>query len=151
MIEPSAAADLAAINTTAKLDGHSYVVSRQKGFISIGQQADLLCVVASTAHAAGARGISLIFVDPGGATGFQRGRPLDKIGHDARDTSELFFDDVRVRESNLRGFLLIALQGVAAMELALELTLECVKKRKAFGKRYGGASEIMKVLIAWTL
>jgi acyl-CoA dehydrogenase len=108
-------------------------------------------VVCKTDREAGAKGVSLVLVETDKAPGFRRGRKLDKIGLKAQDTSELFFDDVRVPAANLlgevegRGFfqlmeqlpqerLIIALQGVAAMERALDETLRYVKQRQAFGK-----------------
>jgi acyl-CoA dehydrogenase len=112
-------------------------------------------VVCKTDRALGAKGTSLLVVETGPeeapVAGFRRGRNLDKIGLKAQDTSELFFDEVRVPAANLigsaegQGFfqlmqqlpqerLIIALQGAAAMERALAETLAYVKDRKAFGK-----------------
>lgn len=150
MTEPGTGSDLQAVRTTAKLNGNEYVVNGQKTFITNGQQADLICVVARTGDD-GAKGISLIMVEAD-REGFRRGRNLEKIGHKAQDTSELFFDDVRVPTANLLGVeegqgfyqlmqqlpqerLVIALQAVAAMEAAIETTVEYVKERKAFGQR----------------
>ncbi len=94
MTEPGAGSDLQGVRTTARLDGNHYVVNGQKTFISNGQLADLVIVVAKTDPAKGAKGISLIVVETADAPGFHRGRNLDKIGMEAQDTSELFFDDV---------------------------------------------------------
>jgi len=152
MTEPGAGSDLQAIRTTARRDGNHYVLSGQKTFISNGQLADLIIVVAKTEPSLGARGISLIVIEATDAEGFQRGRNLDKIGLEAQDTSELFFDDVRVPTANLlgdeegRGFvqlmrqlpqerLTIGIQGVAVIERALEDTIAYTKERKAFGQR----------------
>src|SRR5258708_29346230 len=102
MSEPGAGSDLQAIRTTAVRDGGDFIVNGQKTFISNGQLADLVIVVAKTDPQAGHRGISLLVVERGMA-GFERGRNLDKIGMHAQDTSELFFSDVRVPAANLLG------------------------------------------------
>ena len=152
MTEPGAGSDLQGIKTTAKMDGNEYVVSGSKTFITNGQTANLICVVAKTDLAQGARGTSLVMVETDGAEGFERGRNLDKLGQDAADTSELFFNEVRVPADNLlggdqgQGFfqlmnqlpqerLNIAIQGMATIERALELTIDYVKQRGAFGKK----------------
>lgn len=152
MTEPGTGSDLGAVRTTARLDGNRYVINGQKTFISNGQQANLICVVAKTDTDAGAKGVSLMFVETGDAEGFRRGKTLDKMGHEGQDTSELFFDDVHVPTENLLGVdtglgfrqlmeqlpkerLIIGLQGVAAMERALAETIDYVKQRKAFGQR----------------
>ena len=104
MTEPGAGSDLQGIRTTAvrSPDGDHYVLGGQKTFISNGQLADLVIVVARTDPAAGHKGISLLVVERG-MPGFGRGRNLDKVGMHAQDTSELFFDDVRVPAANLLG------------------------------------------------
>ena len=93
MTEPGTGSDLQAVKTTAKKQGNSYVINGQKTFITNGQAADLVIVVARTGGP-GAKGLSLIVVETEGAEGFRRGRNLDKIGLHASDTSELFFDNV---------------------------------------------------------
>jgi len=152
MTEPGAGSDLQGIKTTAKLDGNEYVINGSKTFITNGQTANLVIVVCKTDPTQGARGTSLLVVETDNAPGFERGRNLDKLGMEAADTSELFFNDVRVPTSNLlgegegHGFfqlmgqlpqerLNIAVQGIAAMERALELTIDYVKQRGAFGKK----------------
>jgi acyl-CoA dehydrogenase len=151
MTEPGAGSDLQGIKTTAKKDGNGYVVNGSKTFITNGQTANLICVVAKTDPTQGAKGTSLVMVETDGAEGFERGRNLDKLGQEAADTSELFFNNVRVPADNVlggdegQGFvqlmqqlpqerLNIALQGMATIERALKLTIEYVKDRKAFGK-----------------
>jgi acyl-CoA dehydrogenase len=151
MTEPGAGSDLQGIKTTAKKSGNGYVINGSKTFITNGQTANLIIVVAKTDVAGGARGTSLMIVETDGAEGFERGRNLDKLGHEAQDTSELFFNDVKVPTENLlgtdegQGFfqlmgqlpqerLNIAVQGMATIERALELTIAYVKDRKAFGK-----------------
>jgi acyl-CoA dehydrogenase len=151
MTEPGAGSDLQGIKTTARMVGNEYVINGSKTFITNGQTANLICVVAKTDPTQGARGTSLIMVETEGAAGFERGRNLDKLGQEAADTSELFFNDVRVPADNIlggdegQGFvqlmqqlpqerLNIAIQGIATIERALELTLDYVKQRKAFGK-----------------
>ena len=151
MTEPGAGSDLQGIKTTARLDGNEYVINGSKTFITNGQTANLIIVVCKTDPTQGARGTSLLVVETDNAPGFERGRNLDKLGMEAADTSELFFNDVRVPTSNLlgegegQGFfqlmgqlpqerLNIAVQGITAIERALALTIDYVKQRKAFGK-----------------
>jgi acyl-CoA dehydrogenase len=151
MTEPGTGSDLQAVKTTAVLEGNQYRINGSKTFITNGQNAELVLLVAKTDPAAGAKGVSLILVDTRDAPGFRRGRNLDKIGRDMADTSELFFDDVRVPTSCLlgpvegKGFvqlmeklpqerLILAVQCVAAMEYALAQTIVYVKERRAFGQ-----------------
>lgn len=150
MTEPGAGSDLQNIRTTARRDNDSYVINGQKTFISNGQNCDLVVVAAKTGTG-GAKDVSLIVVEPAKAPGFRRGRNLDKVGMHAQDTSELFFDDVRVPAENLlgegegRGFVQLmqelawerlscALGAVTSMERAVEVTADYVKQRNAFGK-----------------
>lgn len=152
MTEPGTGSDLQGVKTTAKKVGNQYVINGSKTFITNGQHANLICVVAKTDVNAGAKGTSLIVVETEEVEGFRRGRNLDKLGQHAQDTSELFFDDVKVPTSNLlgaeegKGFiqlmqqlpqerLIIAIQAVVAMERAIGYTAEYVKERKAFGQR----------------
>ncbi len=152
MTEPSGGSDLQAVKTTARRDGNHYVLSGQKTFITNGQLANLIIVVAKTDTSQGAKGISLFAVETDGLDGFTRGRNLDKIGLKANDTSELFFDGARVPASALigpeegQGFtmlmqqlpqerLLVALGAMARIERALSVTIDYVKQRKAFGQR----------------
>ncbi|MEQ8660816.1 MAG: acyl-CoA dehydrogenase family protein, partial [Gammaproteobacteria bacterium] len=102
MSEPAAGSDLAGIRTRAERDGDDYLVNGQKTFISNGQLADLVITACKTDPHAGARGISLLLIDTR-LDGFARGRNLDKIGWKAQDTSELFFDNVRVGADALLG------------------------------------------------
>jgi acyl-CoA dehydrogenase len=152
MSEPGAGSDLQAVRTTARRDGDVYRITGAKTFISNGQIANLIVVVAKTESSAGAKGISLFVVETDLVEGFRRGRTLDKIGLDAQDTSEIFFDDVVVPADNLlglvegRGFgqlmaelprerLLMAVAGVQTMERAIAVTVEYVKQRTVFGQR----------------
>ena len=153
MSEPAAGSDLQGIKTTATVqpDG-SYVLKGSKTFITNGWHADLVIVVAKTNPAAGAKGTSLLLVERG-MLGFSVGKRLNKLGLKAQDTSELFFDDVRVPAENLlggaalenRGFiclmeqlpwerLQIAIGAVAAAQAAIGWTLDYVKDRKVFGQ-----------------
>lgn len=151
MTEPGTGSDLQNIKTTARLEGNEYVVNGSKTFITNGQQADLIIVVAKTDPSLGSKGISLIVVEAAEAPGFARGRNLEKLGLKSQDTSELFFDNVRVPPENLlgetegQGFyqlmkslpqerLVVALGGAAAMEKALEETVAYTAERIAFGK-----------------
>ena len=157
MTEPGTGSDLQGVRTTARRAGDGYVVNGAKTFVTNGQNANLVCVVCRTGNA-GAKGMSLVFVETDGAggsdrplAGFRRGRQLDKVGMKAQDTSELFFDDVQVPAENLLGMkegqgffqlmqelpqerLIIAVSGIGAMERALDETLKYTKERKAFGK-----------------
>ena len=149
MTEPGAGSDLQGIKTTAKRDGNHYVVKGSKTYITNGQHADLIIVVAKTDPERGAKGTSLILVE---ATreGFARGRNLDKIGQNSADTSELFFDDVRVPITNCLGVenlgfiylmnqlpqerLSIAVGAQAAAQRAFDEAVKFTKDRRAFGK-----------------
>ena len=150
MTEPGTGSDLQAVSTRADRDGDDYVVNGQKTFITNGQNAGLVILVAKTDPEARAKGVSLILVEAE-REGFSKGRNLEKVGMHAADTSELFFEDVRVPRSNLlgeeegQGFyqlmnqlpqerLLIGVGAVAAMETGIALTLDYVKQRKAFGQ-----------------
>lgn len=152
MTEPGAGSDLQGIRTSARAGGNGYVLNGQKTFITNGQTAELVIVVARTDPAAGSRGISLLCVETADTAGFRRGRNLDKVGLEMGDTSELFFDDVQVPADNLIGGtegqgmyqlmqelpkerLMIALESLAMMESALYHTLAYVREREAFGKR----------------
>ncbi len=149
MTEPGAGSDLQGIKTTAIKDGNEFVINGQKVFITNGQMADLVIVACKTDPNEGAKGISLIVVERGDE-GFERGRNLEKIGFHAQDTSELFFDNVRVPTYNLlggegRGFvqlieqlpqerLIVAVRCIAQVEAALEWTVDYTNQRNAFGK-----------------
>lgn len=149
MTEPSAGSDLQAIRTTARRDGDDYVINGQKVFISNGQQADLVIVACKTDATKGAKGMSLIVVE-GDRPGFRRGRQLKKLGIHSQDTSELFFEDVRVPAANIlgnegQGFTLLmnelsqerltqAVRAITASEAALRWTIDYVQQRHAFGK-----------------
>jgi len=149
MTEPGAGSDLQGVRTTAKRDGDDYLINGSKTFITNGQHCDMVIVVARTnLDVSGAKGTTLFLVDTT-TPGFQRGRNLEKIGLHASDTSELFFEDVRVPASAIlgeldRGFavlmgelqrerLSLAIGAVAAAEGVLAETVEYVKERKAFG------------------
>jgi len=151
MTEPGTGSDLQSVRTSARRDGGHYVINGAKTFITNGQNANLIVVVCKTGGVTGAKGISLLMVETDASPGFRRGRHLDKVGMKAQDTSELFFDDVRVPADNLigskegQGFfqlmeqlpqerLIIAVSGVGAMERGLDETLRYTKERKAFGK-----------------
>ncbi|MDA8647033.1 acyl-CoA dehydrogenase family protein [Porticoccaceae bacterium] len=148
MTEPGAGSDLQGTKTTAVLDGDHYVINGSKTFITNGQKAGLVIVVAKTDTSAGHKGISLFLVEAG-LPGFSKGKNLHKLGMKAQDTSELFFQDVRVPKENLlgeegRGFvylmqdlpqerLSIGVSAVANAKAVLEATVDYTKERKAFG------------------
>ena len=149
MTEPIAGSDLQGIQTKAERDGNHFVLNGQKVWISNGQIADLYIIACKTDPKEGAKGISLILVE-GDREGFKRGKNLEKIGYKAQDTSELFFEDVRVPITNLlgqegRGFaqlmqqlpqerLVVAIRCATALEAALTETISYTKERKAFGR-----------------
>lgn len=151
MSEPGTGSDLQSVKTNAKQSGNGWVINGSKTFITNGGTANLIIIVADTGGE-GKHSKSLFVVETDDLEGFRRGRILDKVGLDAQDTAELFFDDMQVPADALlgpetgHGFiqlmkelpqerLNIAVQGVACMEKALALTIEYVKERKAFGKR----------------
>ena len=151
MSEPAAGSDLQGVKTTAvkSADGSHYVLNGSKTFITNGWHADLVIVVAKTDPAAGAKGTSLLLVERG-MPGFEKGQRLKKVGMKAQDTSELFFNDVKVPAENLlggegRGFiclmeqlpwerLQIAITAVASAQAAIDWTVDYVKERKVFGQ-----------------
>ncbi len=149
MSEPGAGSDLKAIRTTARREGDEYVINGAKTFISNGLNCDLVVVVAKTDPELGAKGVSLILVEAD-RPGFRKGRKLEKMGQEAGDTAELFFEDLRVPASNLlgeenKGFaylmqelaqerLIIAVGAAAKMEAMLEETIRYTKERIVFGK-----------------
>jgi acyl-CoA dehydrogenase len=152
MSEPGTGSDLQRVRTTAKKSGNGYVLNGSKTFITNGQHANLIIVVAKTDPSAGAKGVSLMVIESEDATGFRRGRKLKKLGMDAADTSELFFEDVKLPPENLlgteegQGFaqlmndlprerLIVAVHAQAMIERALGLTIDYVKEREAFGKK----------------
>ena len=150
MTEPGTGSDLAGISATAVLDGDSYVLNGSKTFITGGMNADLVVVVARTSRSETDRrtGLTLLVVEEA-MTGFSRGRNLDKLGLKSQDTSELFFDNVRVPVANRLGAegngfayltanlpqerMSIAISAQASSERAIELTLDYTRERKAFG------------------
>ena len=152
MSEPAAGSDLQAVKTTALRDGDHYLLNGSKTFITNGWHADLVIVVAKTDPALGARGTSLVVVERG-MPGFEKGQRLKKLGLKAQDTSELFFDNVKVPLDNLLGpenggfaslmqelpweRLQIAIGAVASAQAAIDRTLAYVKERKAFGQAVG--------------
>ncbi|TDI58870.1 MAG: acyl-CoA dehydrogenase [Alphaproteobacteria bacterium] len=149
MTEPGTGSDLQGIRTTARRDGDDYVINGAKTFVSNGQNANVVIVVAKTDPSLGAKGISLILVETD-REGFRCGRNLEKMGLHAQDTSEMFFDDVRVPVSNLMGQegggfgqlmnelpqerLAIAVGCQALAQRAYNLTVEYTRERQAFGK-----------------
>jgi acyl-CoA dehydrogenase len=150
MSEPGAGTDLQRIRTTATREGDDYLISGSKIFITNGLHAGLVCVAVKTDAAAGGKGVSLLMLETEGAAGFTRGALLDKIGQKTLDTTELFFDRVRVPAANLlggvegKGFaqlmqqlprerLLIAVGSLAMMKRAIAETLDHVRQRQVFG------------------
>jgi alkylation response protein AidB-like acyl-CoA dehydrogenase len=152
MTEASGGSDLAALKTRAVRDGADWVLSGSKTFITNGASADLILVAARTSPDKGAKGITLFAVEAGMA-GFERGRKLDKVGQAEADTSELFFDDVRVPAANVIGEVdhgfgymmqrLVterigsAVNNIAHARQILEETLGYARERKAFGTPIG--------------
>jgi acyl-CoA dehydrogenase len=150
MTEPGAGSDLQGVRTTAKKSGNEYLINGSKTYITNGQNADLIIVVAKTNPEAGAKGTSLILVEAP-TEGFVRGRNLDKIGQHSADTSELFFQDVRVPLTNVlgeenKGFiylmsqlpqerLSIAISAQACAQRAFDEAVNFTRERSAFGKK----------------
>jgi acyl-CoA dehydrogenase len=148
MSEPAAGSDLQGIRSTATDAGDHFLLNGSKTFITNGWHADLVIVVAKTDPAAGAKGTSLLLVERG-MPGFEKGKRLKKVGMKGQDTSELFFDNVKVPKTNLlgdvnRGFvylmqelpwerLQIAISGIEAAQAAIDWTIDYTKERKAFG------------------
>jgi acyl-CoA dehydrogenase len=147
--EPDAGSDVAAIRTTARREGEGFVINGNKMFITNGSIADVVFVAAKTSpEVKGSRGVSIFAVDKG-TPGLTVSRALEKMGWHSSDTAELVFDEVWVDASNLigeedRGFyyimanfqnerLAIMGQALGEAQRALELTLDHVKNRRAFG------------------
>jgi acyl-CoA dehydrogenase len=150
LTEPGVGSDLKSLRTRARRDGDGYVIDGAKTFITNGYTANLLVVAVRTGDA-GSRGVSLVVLETEDLPGFRVGRRLEKLGQHASDTAELFFDGVRVPAENLlgekegEGFiqlmsqlpyerLLIAVPAAAAIERAVELTVDYTRQRKAFGQ-----------------
>lgn len=149
MTEPGTGSDLQGIKTSAVLDGDHYILNGSKTFITNGQMADLVIVVVKTDPEGGSKGTSLLLVEADSA-GYEKGQNLEKIGMKAQDTSELFFQDVKVPKENLLGAegmgfiylmqelpqerLSVALNAIAGAESILQQTIDYVKERKAFGR-----------------
>jgi acyl-CoA dehydrogenase len=149
MTEPGAGSDLQGIKTTATPDGDDYLISGSKTFITNGQNAGVVVLATKTDPKAGAKGTTLFTVDTT-LPGFKRGRNLEKAGLQSADTSELFFDNVRVPKSEILGRigggfghlidelprerLVLAVSAVGHAQGALEKTIEYVTQRKAFGQ-----------------
>jgi alkylation response protein AidB-like acyl-CoA dehydrogenase len=150
MTEPGTGSDLQSIRTTAVADGDDYIVNGSKIFITNGYLCDIAVVAVKTGDSEkGAQNISLMLIESS-REGFSKGKPLKKVGMRGQDTSELFFDNVRVPKSNLIGMegmgfimlmkelawerLMIGIMCIAGAEFALATTLDYVRSRKVFGK-----------------
>ncbi|WP_240951890.1 acyl-CoA dehydrogenase family protein [Rhodococcus sp. IC4_135] len=152
MTEPGTGSDLQNITTRAVRDGDDYLISGAKTFISNGRNCDLVIIAAKTDPSLGARGVSLIVAEvDDNTTGFERGRILEKVGQKGQDTTELFFDGLRVPVTNLLGDregtgfaqlmqqllperLICGVAATAAMERAVAITVEYTKSRNMFGQ-----------------
>ena len=152
MTEPGGGSDVQSVRTSATKTGNEYLITGSKTFITNGQTANLICLAAKTDKDAGASGVSLIMVETDDLEGFRRGKNLNKLGLKAQDTTELFFEGVRVPKNNLLGIqegqgfyqlmnqlpwerLLIGITALGAIDFALEETTRYVRERKAFGTR----------------
>ena len=152
MTEPGSGSDVQSVRTSATRTGNEYLITGSKTFITNGQTANLICLAAKTDKDAGASGVSLIMVETDDLEGFRRGKNLSKLGLKAQDTTELFFEGVRVPKNNLLGIqegqgfyqlmnqlpwerLLIGITALGAIDFALEETTRYVRERKAFGTR----------------
>src|SRR6204780_1841362 len=150
MTEPHAGSDLKAIRTRAVRDGEDFVINGQKVFISNGQLCDFVVLATKTNSNAGAKGVTLFIVESD-RPGFKRGRNLEKIGMKAQDTSELFFEDVRIPATNMlggegKGFALMmtklaqerlaqAIRSPTVTETVIGWTVEYTAGRSAFGQK----------------
>jgi acyl-CoA dehydrogenase len=149
MTEPHAGSDLKAIRTKAVRDGEDFVINGQKVFISNGQSCDILVLATKTDSTAGAKGVTLFIVE-GDRPGFKRGRNLEKLGMKGQDTSELFFEDIRIPASNMLGAegggfgvmmgklpqerLAQAIRSATVTETVIQWTVDYTAERKAFGQ-----------------
>ncbi|MBU8769863.1 acyl-CoA dehydrogenase family protein [Cytobacillus oceanisediminis] len=151
MTEPGAGSDLAGIRTTARLEGDHYIVNGEKTFITNGIHSDLIIIACKTNPNAVPRhkGVSLLAIERE-SKGFTRGRKLNKVGLHCQDTAELIFEDCKVPKENLigeegKGFLylmeklqqerlVVAIAAQVAAEEMLNLTMNYVKNREAFGR-----------------
>jgi acyl-CoA dehydrogenase len=161
MTEPHAGSDLKALRTRAERDGDDFVINGQKVFISNGQLCDVIVLATKTDSAAGAKGVSLFLVDAS-LPGFNRGQNLAKLGMKAQDTSELFFDNLRVPASAMlgdegRGFALMmtklaqerlaqAIRSATVTETVIEYTVDYTAERQAFGQSIGDFQNTQFVL-----
>ena len=150
MTEPHAGSDLKAIRTRAVRDGDDFVINGQKVFISNGQLCDFVVLATKTDGSAGAKGVTLFIVESN-RPGFQRGRNLEKIGMKAQDTSELFFENIRIPATNMlgqegKGFALMmtklsqerlaqAIRSATVTETVLDWTVEYTSDRSVFGQK----------------
>ena len=149
MTEPGAGSDLKSVRTTAKREGDHYIINGAKTFITNGINSSIVIVVCKTAPELGSKGVSLIVVEEG-TPGFSKGRKLEKIGLMGQDTSELFFDNVKVPVGNLLGEenmgfkylmqelaqerLVVAVRAASCIESFLQKTIDYTRERKAFGQ-----------------
>ena len=150
LTEPSVGSDLKALRTRARRDGDHYIIDGSKTFISNGFTASLLVMAVRTGDEGG-RGVSLVVIETENLPGFRVGRRLEKLGQHASDTAELFLDGVRIPADHLlgevegQGFkqlmsqlpyerMLLCVPAAAAIELAVKLTVDYTKQRKAFGQ-----------------
>jgi acyl-CoA dehydrogenase len=152
LTEPSAGSDLKGIRCRAVREADGYVINGQKIYISNGQLCDLIVLACKTDPNAGSRGMSFMLVEAE-RSGFRRGRNLKKIGLKAQDTSELFFDDVKIPLTNLLGEegaafkmamsklaeerLTIAISAITVAETVVQWTVDYTSERKAFGQKIG--------------
>src|SRR5260370_33361575 len=150
MTEPHAGSDLKSLRTQAIRDGDDFIINGQKVFISNGQMCDVIVLATKTDSALGAKGVTLFLVEST-RKGFNRGRNLEKLGMKAQDTSELFFDNVRIPSSNRigaegRGFgqmmtklsqerLAQAIRSATVTETVIDWTLQYTSERSAFGQK----------------
>ena len=150
MSEPETGSDLQNIKTKASINDNSIVLNGSKTFITNGQNADVILVVAKTDTSKGAKGISILLCEKN-RKGFKKGKNLKKIGMKAQDTSELFFDEVILPKENILGApgfgfvqlmdelpqerLSIAVSAISAAEAALNWTISYAKERSAFNKK----------------
>src|SRR5258707_4340629 len=150
MAEPHAGSHLKEIRTRAVRDGNDFVINGQKVFMSNGQLCDFVVLATKTDGSAGAKGVTLFIVESS-RPGFQRGRNLEKIGMKAHDTSELFFENIRIPSTNMlgqegKGFSLMmtkiaqerlaqAIRSATVVETVLDWTVDYTANRSDFGQK----------------
>ena len=147
--EPQSGSDASNMLTIAKKDGDNYILNGTKNWVTNGKNSDIVIVAALTATGIGHKGISCFIVEKG-FDGFESGKPEKKLGIKSSDTTELYFDNVKVPKENLigkegDGFKIcletldggrigIASQALGIAQASLDASVKYSKERKQFNK-----------------